>query len=118
MFKLDLSPESLNEVSILVGIFLPLGIAYIVRADWNKRVKQYVAIALAVVAAVAVSMVREGIGYDTLDAFIHSVFTIVGVAQTFYLALWSTIGARITEKLEKTDAPGVTSLVNAIIGHA
>lgn len=114
MFKLDLTPETLQQVSVLVGVFLPLFISWLIGVHWSLRVKQFVAIGVAVVAAVVISLVREGFSYDTADSFLHSVFVIIGVAQTFYLTLWSTIGSRLTQKLEKSTNPASTMLGNAL----
>lgn len=100
MFHLDISPDTLNQLSVVLGLLLPPVVAFIVKANWKRRTKQGVAIGLAALAAVFVSVTREGIGYDSVDAFLHSVFVIIGVAQTFYVILWKTILGGVTKRLE------------------
>lgn len=114
MFQLQLLPETLNQISIMVGLFLPLLVAYLVRVNTSRQVKQSIVLSMAIAAAIFIVAVKDGIAYDNADAVVRTVFLIVGAAQTFYITLWRLLSAAIIEKLEKIQPPLPTMVQNLL----
>jgi len=99
--------NQLTQISALVGLFLPLVIAFVQRQHWRNSIRVAVGVGACAVASIIVSYTKGSLNLHDLGT---SAFIIFTLTKTTYLAVWKPSGA--TGKIETATGGGVSPTTN------
>ena len=93
--------SQIAQISALVGVFLPLVVAFVQRQHWRNSIRSAVGVGACAVAAVVVSYTK---GTLNLHDLAGSAFIIFTLTKTTYLSVWKPSG--VTQKIETATGGG------------
>jgi hypothetical protein len=90
---------TLEQLSAIIGLLLPIFINVLLKATWAPWVKRTVVYALSLAIGIATTAISHGIAIDNVDTLIQSTLVIIGASQVAYTAFFKPTG--IAENIEK-----------------
>jgi VIT1/CCC1 family predicted Fe2+/Mn2+ transporter len=94
--------EIITQYELVVGVFLPLLIAFFIKEDWSAKTKVTISFAFVLLAAIGQMVVMQSWDPENLG---RSILTILVLTITTYKGFWPLTG--LTSLVEKK--AGLTS---------